>query len=91
MCGVINMKYGWQCELLVLREEINMYELNKWLGDWQYIWFFVILLAELVVSSFTLYILIKEYYYDRGLVEKKTKPVKPKEVVLAPLPDGEKK
>ena len=33
----------------------------------------------------------REFNFDRGLVEKKSKPVKPKEVVLAPLPDEEKK
>lgn len=61
--------------------------LNKFLGEWQYLWFFAILSAELVVSAVTLWWVIKEYNYDRGLVEKKRKPVKPREVVLAPIPD----
>lgn len=41
-------------------------ELNKWLGDWQYIWFFVILFAGLMVEIHSNYMLRKEYDYDKA-------------------------
>lgn len=49
-------------------------EINKFLGDWQYIWFFVILTAGLLVEIHSNYVLRKEYEYDeRKDLEKKQK------------------
>ncbi len=39
-------------------------ELNKFLGDWQYIWFFLILACGLAVELHSNYVLRKEYEYD---------------------------
>ncbi len=49
-------------------------ELNKFLGDWQYIWFFVILALGLAVEFHSNYMLRKEYQYDEQKdLEKKQK------------------
>lgn len=40
--------------------------LNKFLGDWQYIWFFVILSLGLLVEIHSNYMLRKEYEYDEN-------------------------
>jgi hypothetical protein len=39
--------------------------INKFLGDWQYIWFFVILLAGLLVEFHSNFMLRKEFDYDK--------------------------
>lgn len=52
-------------------------ELNKWLGDWQYIWFFVILAMGLAVELHSNYVLRKEYEYDEQKdLEKKQRRTK---------------
>ena len=54
-----------------------MEALNSWLGHWQYIWFFLILSVELVVSTITMYWVIKEYAYDENKdLEKKQRKTK---------------
>lgn len=40
--------------------------LNKFLGEWQYIWFFVILSLGLAVEIHSNYMLRKEYEYDEN-------------------------
>lgn len=50
-----------------------LYELNKWLDDWQYIWFFLILFAGLLVELHSNYMLRKEYDYDKAKDDKRKK------------------
>lgn len=51
--------------------------LNKFLGDWQYIWFFVILSLGLLVEIHSNYMLRKEYEYDENKdLEKKQRRTK---------------
>ena len=54
-----------------------MTELNKFLGDWQYIWFFLILLVGLLVEIHSNYVLRLEYKYDEQKdLEKKQRKTK---------------
>jgi hypothetical protein len=39
---------------------------NSWLTHWEATWLLVVLLGELVVSSITLYWVIREYAYDEN-------------------------
>lgn len=51
--------------------------LNKFLGDWQYIWFFAILAMGLAVEIHSNYMLRKEYEYDENKdLEKKQRRTK---------------
>ena len=51
--------------------------LNKFLGDWQYLWFFAILFVELLVSTCTLVVVWMEYKYDANKdLEKKQRRTK---------------
>lgn len=48
-----------------------LYELNKFLGEWQYIWFFLILLSGLAIEAHSNYMLRKEFDYDKAKDDKK--------------------
>lgn len=53
-------------------------ELNKWLGEWQYIWFFVILSAGLLVEAINVWLshqevkwAEREFEYDKAKDDKR--------------------
>lgn len=48
-----------------------LYELNKFLGDWQYLWFFAILFLGLLVELHSNYMLRKEFDYDKAKDDKR--------------------
>jgi hypothetical protein len=59
--------------------------MNSWIAQYEAIWLFWILAAELVVGLFTLTILLIEFFYDKAVIEnssKKTKRTKKHKVVV---------
>ena len=50
-----------------------MENLNSFLGYWEPVWLCVILLVEALVGIATLIILVKEWYYDKAIEERKYK------------------
>lgn len=61
----------------------------EWINHHEPLIVFGILLVEIIDFAFTRWENTREFYFDKGLVEKKKKPIKPKEVVLAPIPEKE--
>lgn len=47
--------------------------MEAWLTRWESVWLFWILAAELIISSYTAWILTMEYFYDAKLEEEKQK------------------
>lgn len=67
-----------------------MDSLNKWLEHWEPLWLFLLIGAEMLIGAASLYVLVREYIYDKEWNERKAARRK-RHLQFEHLNDGEGK